>query len=155
MIDTDQKGQQQSFLGSEENFQTLQSFEKSNLIVPIVGDFAGATALRSVGEYLKKHNTNVSAFYLSNVEQYLFMSSAAGVPNEDSKAFYKNVATLPLDAKSVFIRPLISTPDGYSSSPQFRPGYHFDTLLFSMRNLVTAFNAGSIATYYDVIQVHN
>jgi hypothetical protein len=155
MIDTDQNGQQQSFLASEENFQTLQSFEKSNLIVPIVGDFAGTTALRSVGEYLKKHNTNVSAFYLSNVEQYLFMNSAAGVPNEDWKAFYKNVGTLPLDAKSVFIRPLINTPDGYSSSPQFRPGYHFDTLLFSIRDLVAAFNAGSIATYYDVIQVRN
>jgi hypothetical protein len=155
MVDTDQNGRQQSFLATDENFQTLQGFEKNNLIVPIVGDFAGSTALRSVGEYLRKHNTNISAFYLSNVEQYLFMPSSPGVPNEDWKAFYKNVATLPLDAKSVFIRPLISTPDGYSSSPQFRTGYHFDTLLFSIRDLVAAFNAGAIATYYDVIQIHN
>jgi hypothetical protein len=40
----------------------------------------------------------VSAFYVSNVEQYLFQDGKA-------TAFYQNVATLPLNASSVFIRP--------------------------------------------------
>jgi len=154
MIDTDQDGRQQSFLATEENFLTLQEIEKNNLIVPIVGDFAGPTAFHSVGDYLKKHSAVVSALYTSNVEQYLFMS-------EDWKGFYKNVSTLPLDAKSVFIRPLINTgdirvgPGPYSASPQFRTGFHFDTLIFPIKNLLTAFEAGSIQTYYDAIAIRN
>src|SRR5205814_6086088 len=95
MIDTDENGQQRSYLATEENFATLQQFEKNNLIVPLVGDFAGPSAIRSVGEYLKEHNATVSAFYTSNVEQYLFMSA------EDWKSFYRNVSTLPLDSRSV------------------------------------------------------
>jgi hypothetical protein len=40
----------------------------------------------------------VSAFYLSNVEQYLYQDGKAA-------AFYANAATLPLTPTSVFIRP--------------------------------------------------
>jgi len=50
MVDTDENGKQRSFLGTEENFLTLQQLQKSNLIVPIVGNFAGPGALRSVGQ---------------------------------------------------------------------------------------------------------
>jgi hypothetical protein len=35
------------------------------------GDFAGSTAVRRVGEYLKQRNSIVTAFYVSNVEYYL------------------------------------------------------------------------------------
>ena len=40
-----------------------------NLIIPIVGDFAGPKALRDVGAYLAAHNTVVRTIYTSNVEQ--------------------------------------------------------------------------------------
>ncbi len=150
MIDTDEQGHQRSYLATEENFATLQQFEKNNLIVPLVGDFAGPSAIRSVGEYLKEHNATVSAFYTSNVEQYLFMSA------EDWKNFYRNVSTLPLDSRSVFIRPLINTGiGGYAASPQFRSGFHWDTLLFPITGLVAAFDAGMIQSYYDVIRIAN
>ena len=149
MIDTDENGQQRSYLGTEENFLTLQQFEKNNLIVPLVGNFAGPSALRAVGQYLREHSTNVSAFYTSNVEQYLFMN------NEEWKSFYTNVSTLPLDSKSVFIRPLINTGNGYTASPQFRASFHWDTLLFPISDLVAAFNGGTIESYYDVIQTRN
>src|SRR5439155_3610561 len=150
MIDTDENGQQRSFIATEENFLTLQQFEKNNLIVPLVGNFAGSTALQSVGSYLREHNTLISAFYTSNVEQYLFMSA------EDWKNFYRNVSTLPLDSRSVFIRPLINTGiGGYAASPQFRSGFHWDTLLFPITGLVAAFDAGMIQNYYDVIRIAN
>jgi hypothetical protein len=146
MVDTDENGQQRSFLSTEETFLTLQRFEKNNLIVPVVGNFAGPGALRAVGEYLKENNTFVSAFYTSNVEQYLFMSA------EDWKNFYTNIAMLPLDSNSVFIRPLINTGTGYSASPQFRANFHWDTFLFPMSDLVSAFKAGNVENYYDVIR---
>ena len=150
MTDTDEQGQQRSYLATEENFATLQQLEKNNLIVPLVGDFAGPKAIRSVGGYLMEHNTTVTAFYTSNVEQYLFMSA------DDWKSFYTNVSVLPLDSKSVFIRPLINNGNGgYTASPQCRIGVRWDALLFSIRDLVSAFDTGMIQSYYDVILMRN
>jgi hypothetical protein len=149
MTDSDSSGKARSFLASEENFQTVQQLERDNLIIPIVADFGGPTAIRSVGTYLKEHSATVTAFYVSNVEQYLFMSEAW-------KNFYANVATLPLDSKSVFIRPLINTGTGtYTASPLFRSGFHWDTLLFPIEDLIAAFDAGMIHGYYDIIQLPN
>jgi len=150
MIDSDEHGVQRSFLATEEHFAILKRFEQDNLIVPLVGNFAGPATLRSVGNYLIEHDTRVSAFYLSNVEQYLFMSP------DDWKNFYNNVAALPLDSKSAFVRPLINTGGGgYAAAPLFRPGFQWDTLLFSMEELLAAFSTGRIQTYYDVIQLRN
>jgi hypothetical protein len=71
--------------------------ESRNLIVPVVGDFAGPKALRAEGSFLKDHGVNVTAFYVSNVEDYLQRN---GVWSK----FCANVASLPLDSDSVFIR---------------------------------------------------
>src|SRR6185369_14595517 len=95
---TDEQGRNLSYMGTEENFRALQDLEKKNLIVPVVGDFAGPKAIRAVAGYLKEHDAYVTAFYLSNVEQYLFQQ------NDDWSKFYQNVETLPLDATSTFIR---------------------------------------------------
>jgi hypothetical protein len=94
----DSSGQPRSFLSSEENFQFVKSLHERNLIVPVSGDFAGPKAIRTIGEWLKERNATVSAFYVSNVEQYLFQDGK-------SAAFYENVATLPVNEHSVFIRP--------------------------------------------------
>jgi hypothetical protein len=95
MLD-DGQGLNRGFLATEENWQVIKDLHSRNMIVPVVGDFGGPSAIRSVGAYLKKHGVVVSAFYLSNVEQYL---------NQDGKedAFLCNVATLPLDETSTFI----------------------------------------------------
>src|SRR5262245_66306424 len=102
MTDSDSSGKPRSFLASEENFLAVQRLEKDNLIIPLVGDFAGPTAIRSVAQYLKERNSTVTAFYVSNVEQYLFMS-------ESWQKIYVDVATIPLDSKSGFICPIMHT----------------------------------------------
>jgi hypothetical protein len=147
--DSDSNGHPRSFLATESNFSAVKQLEKDNLIVPIVADFGGPSAIRSVGRYLKERNATVSAFYVSNVEQYLFMS-------DSWKKFYENVGALPLDSKSVFIRPLINIGGGsYSASPLFRTGFQWDTMLFPIQPLITAFDAGLIHSYYDIIQLPN
>jgi len=72
MTATDPMGQQRGFLASEENYRVLRELEGKNLLIPIVGDFGGPKALRAVGQYLKDHGVTVTAYYTSNVEQYLF-----------------------------------------------------------------------------------
>lgn len=86
-----------SFLATEENFAVVKDLHTRNLIVPVVGNFAGPKAIRAVGKYLKARNALVGAFYVSNVEQYL---DREGVLDE----FCANVAALPLDDSSTFIR---------------------------------------------------
>lgn len=97
MTATDDAGVFRSFLASNASFAFLRELEANNLVVPVVGDFGGPRAIRSVAAYLKTRGATVGAFYLSNVEQYLY---------QDGKwpAFCRNVAMLPLDASSTFIR---------------------------------------------------
>ena len=97
MVAEDGKGQNRSFLASEENFLVLKELHQKNLLVPVVGNFSGPKALRAVGRYLKEREATVSAFYLSNVEQYL---EREGMRSD----LLCNVATLPLDESSTFIR---------------------------------------------------
>jgi hypothetical protein len=94
----DSVGETQSFLSTEEHYRTVKTLHEKNLIVPLSGDFGGPKTIRAVGEYLRKQGGTVSAFYVSNVEQYLFQDGKA-------RAFYDNVAMLPVTDTSVFIRP--------------------------------------------------
>jgi hypothetical protein len=97
MVATDEAGTLRGYLANEENFQVLKTLHAKNLFVPVVGNFAGPKALRAVGAWLKKHNAMVSAFYLSNVEQYLNMD---GIWMD----FCRNASELPIDESSQFIR---------------------------------------------------
>jgi hypothetical protein len=97
MAGSDEAGLSRSFLANEDNFNVLKSLETKNLMVPVVGNFAGPKAIRAVGDYVKSKGATVSAFYLSNVEQYLYQDRIW-------TNFCRNVATLPLDATSTFIR---------------------------------------------------
>ncbi|MEO8482491.1 MAG: hypothetical protein ABI634_09800 [Acidobacteriota bacterium] len=93
-----ESGVERSFLANEQNFALIKTMESKNLIVPIVGDFAGPKALRLLGVWLKARGAHVGLFYVSNVEQYL---QRKGV----WPAFCANVTTLPIDSTSVFVRP--------------------------------------------------
>ena len=97
MVATDGNGAYRSYLASEENYNVLKALHTQNLFVPVVGNFAGPKALRAVGTWLKAHNAMVSAFYLSNVEQYLQQD---GIWMD----FCKNASALPIDDSSQFIR---------------------------------------------------
>lgn len=92
----DGRGVNRGFLANEDNWRAIKDLETRNMIVPVVADFGGPSGLRAVGAYLREHGAVVSAFYLSNVEQYL---------NQDGKeeTFICNVASLPLDDTSTFI----------------------------------------------------
>lgn len=87
---------QRSYLASDEAFKFMQDLETRNLLVPVVGDFAGPKALRAVGQYIRDHGETVMAFYLSNVEDYLPMGGTW-------EKFCNNVASLPLTESSTYI----------------------------------------------------
>jgi hypothetical protein len=139
-LQTDWNGQSRSYLASEDSYRFLRGFEQKNLLVPVVGDFAGPKALRAVGQYIRDHGATVSAFYVSNVEQYLFQDGVFD-------GFARNVATLPVDASSTFIRS-VSVRFGYSGPYVWSDGRA--SALDPIRGFVRDFQQGRIRSYLDV-----
>lgn len=134
---TDGGGVNHSYLATDAAFATIARMETRNLIVPVVGNFAGPRALRRIGAYLREHGAAVTAFYTSNVEQYLFQDRAWS-------EFRANVEALPLAQTSTFIRSCFGT----CSTPG---GPRAVTLLDSMPALLRDADAGRIGSYWDVL----
>jgi hypothetical protein len=97
LLETDRQGRQQSYLSSEVLFQQLKRFQAENRLIPIVGDFAGPSALKAVGAFLKSNGLRVSTFYTSNVEFYLFNTPSW-------PRFVGNLRAMPFSEDAVFIR---------------------------------------------------
>src|SRR5262245_28742243 len=139
---TDANGRNWSYLASEDNFRFVKEMQRRNLIVPLVGDFAGPKAIRSVARYANDHQATVSAFYLSNVEMYLLASP-------QWKSFCANVAALPVDQSSAFIRFLLGRyaylvlPNGF--------GARNVSVISPMIDVVTGVAKGYPPSYYDLI----
>ena len=143
MLETDGLGNNRAYLANEANFRALKELETNNLVVPLVGNFSGDKTLRTVGRYLKERGATVTVFYTSNVEQYLFQQG------DDWQRFYTNVATLPLDSTSTFVRSLSNGNGFRAGSPNSRSVQ----LLSSVLETLKAVKDGRVQTYYDMIQL--
>ena len=141
ILETDDQGKRHSYLSSEETFRGLKMMETNNLIVPVVGDFAGSKALKAVGQYLRDHAAIVRVFYTSNVEFYLF-------ENRAWQGFLTNVGSMPLDEKSVFIRAYFNKPSDIPS----RSGSRSATGVDPIKPTLTAYSQGLIRSYSDLIE---
>lgn len=105
---TDPRGKQWSYLASDENYSRVRQMQQKNLIIPLVGDFTGPKTLKAVGLYVKQRGGTVSAFYVSNVEDYI---------RSTWPAYVSNVTSLPVDDFSLFIR---FQPAAYTSLQPIR-----------------------------------
>lgn len=142
MLQTDAEGKLHGYLATEEHFRVLKDLEERNLIVPLVGDFAGDKALPAVSQYLKAYGILVTAFYVSNVEMYLFQD-----PAKASQRFYANLAAFPVDERSTLIRSYNLKPE--ASGPLT---VQLATVLDSVEEFLRALHDGRIRTYADVIE---
>jgi hypothetical protein len=84
-----------SYLASEDAFAYVKDLQERNLIVPLVGDFAGPRALAAAGEFARQHDATVRVLYGSNVEVYL--------SREQRARFCRTLSGLPHDPESWFI----------------------------------------------------
>ncbi len=136
MTESDGVSQNWNFLATEKQFQAIQRLQKSNRIVPLVGDFAGPKTIRAVAKYVEDHQSAVRVFYTSNVEQYLFQDS------EHWKHFYKNVATLPTESTSFFIRYFVGGRGNRSRGT---------SLTSTIDSTMQAYRGGGLRDYDDVV----
>jgi len=136
---TDASGKNWSYLATEANYQVVREMQRKNLVVPLVGDFAGPKAIRAVGKYLRQHDSTVSLFYISNVEQYL-------VPTPKLQSFYGNVAELPLNSSGIFIRSI----QGQGAQPGVA-----QSSISSIQKVMDAVLAGEAQNAYDIFRMTN
>ncbi len=140
----DLRGELGNFLASRADYEFVRDLQERNRVIPVVGDFSGSKALPAVADYLKKNGYWVSAFYTSNVEQYLF---ANGVFSE----FAENVAKLPITEKSLFIR---AFPNMGESHPARIGGHRLTTLLERMSVFLDDCSKGLYRDYWSLATTH-
>jgi hypothetical protein len=145
MAEEDGQGNKQGFLATEDAFRYIQDVQKKNLIVPLVGDFAGPKAIRAVAAYIKERNATLAAFYISNVEDYLFTDPTSW------RSFYDNAATLPTTPDSLFIRVISGTRYRTANGPLNQPG-SWVTVLTPIQPFIQAFLDGKINSQLEMIQ---
>jgi hypothetical protein len=143
ILQPDQHGKFGNFLATREDYDFVRGLHMKNLIIPVVGDFGGKKALVAIGDYLRKNGLTVSAFYVSNVEQYLF---------EDASftGFVNNVRKLPITEQSVFIRWVYQR----YYHPARLSGQRSTSLLQRIGVFLTDFDAGRYQNYTDLITTH-
>lgn len=136
-IATDQNGFNHSYMSSEASYGFVRTLQRNNLIVPVVGNFAGPKALRAVGNWLRARGAQVTTLYASNVEQYLFQDRIW-------HDFAANVTMLPLHPASLFIRSC------FNQCASLYPSRSV-TLLDSIPSLMKDVADGKIGTYWSVL----
>ncbi|HUG41659.1 MAG TPA: hypothetical protein VMM12_14315 [Longimicrobiales bacterium] len=142
LLETDRSGRQASYLADEGSYAFIRDMQAAGRVVPVVGDLGGPHALRAIGSVVRRRGEAVSAFYVSNVEYYLF-----GDGNFDG--FVRNLEGLPAEEESVLIRSVFRTP---IPMPDALPGHASTQVLHAIPALLDAWERGRIRSYGDLLE---
>ena len=140
LLETDPRGRQRSFLASEGDFQFVRSLERRDGVIPVVGDLGGTHALAAIGRWMTERDERLSAFYVSNVENYLFRDGGFG-------RYLENLNRLPHSDRSVIIRAIF----GRFALLEASPGYASTSTVQNLNELLANFSAGKYRTYTDLL----
>ncbi len=143
LLEMDLDGARANYLASEADYQFLKRMQDGNLIIPLVGDFAGEHALPAINRYVTLRGEEVSAFYTSNVEFYLM-----GAGSFDR--FAASVVELPRAYNAMIIRSVFRGPFG-NRHPQRVSGYYSTQLLQPLDAFAEAIEAGGFNGYSDLV----
>ncbi|HVH28968.1 MAG TPA: hypothetical protein VM818_19545 [Vicinamibacterales bacterium] len=137
LLETDRQGRRASFLAEEADFQFVRSLQQRDLVIPVVGDLAGPTALTEIGRVMESRGDRLSAFYASNVEFYLFADGRFPV-------FVQNLARLPHADHSLIIRSV------FGGLGQSAPGYYSSSLVQPVDELLRGYAEGRFRGYAEL-----
>ena len=125
-----------NFMATEDAFQTIRRLQTRDLIIPVVGNLSGPSALAAIGRTIAQRGEHLNAFYASNVEFYLFADGRFG-------EYAANLRRLPHDERSVIIRSVFgrySNFGGGSSSHTQR-----------VAEMLEAVRTGRVRSYRDLV----
>ena len=138
LADRDASGRQGNYLASEEAFQFVKGLQQRDLVIPVTGNLSGPNALIAVGKAIAARQERLSAFYVSNVEFYLFGEGTFA-------RFAANLGHIPRAPNSVLIRSIFGR---YASNG--RPGDASTSRAQKVDDLLREHGAGRIRQYADV-----
>jgi hypothetical protein len=139
LVDRDGSGRQGHFLATEDGYQFLRDLQGRDLVIPVVGDLAGPSAVANVGKAIAARGEKLTAFYVSNVEFYLF--------REDTFAkFIANLKLLPHTGNAVLIRSFFQR----APVAPARTGDNSVSQAASIDDLLRGYAAGRITSYGDL-----
>ncbi len=145
---TDLEGHQASYLATEDAFRVVRDLHRRNRIIPTVGDLSGGSAMPAIARYLKERRLTVSAFYVSNVEMYLFRQG-------NFPRFAENVRNLPAGRSSVLIRSYFGRGrfgmETVSDFPQVIPGHLSAQILQPFAAFLEATTQPDLMSYSQVL----
>ena len=141
LAETDLEGEAGSYLATRDDFLFLKRLQEANRVVPVVGDLAGPTALRAIGDEVRARGLTVRAFYASNVEYYL-------VRGRTFDRFGENVSSLPVDRWGVLIRSVFPSAARHPDAVQ---GYASTQTLVRLQDLRRVLAADGYAGYTDLV----
>ena len=150
LLETDLNNEQRNYLATEDSYQVLKKMQDENRIIPVTGDLSGEHAVKEIGKYLKETGEKVSAFYVSNVEFYLWRQSGS------FDRFVANLKSLPIDEKSVIIRSYFNYAY-YAYQHPLTIENHFSVQLLQTIDSVikdSDSNTNNYNSYYDLVTRH-
>jgi hypothetical protein len=142
VLETDAEGEPASYLSSAERYGVVRDLELANRVVPVVGDLAGSHALREMGAVMREMGLELTAFYVSNVEFYLWGDGSF-------PRWADNLASLPLADGAVVIRSYFPSFGG--RHPAALPGYYATQLLQPAATVVESTEGEPFRGYGDLV----
>src|SRR5262249_21874507 len=140
LLDKDSTGRQANLLASDDGFQFVRLLQSRDLVIPVVGDIAGSSALTAVARLVAGKHERLSAFYTSNVEFYLFRSGSF-------PRFVNNLSGIPRSERAVIIRSIFNR----YAFEGMRPNDNSASQLHRIDDLLAASASGRIRGYADLV----
>lgn len=141
LLETDREGREASYMASEADFQYVKELQRRNLVIPVVGDLAGAQALRGIGRTVRTMERTVNVLYVSNAEDYVLRDGGF-------TQYASNVQSLPRGERSVIVRSWFGGP---GTHPHEVPGYFSVQLLQTFDAFLEAARGGAIWSYRGLV----
>ena len=139
LLETDAAGKQANFLASEDSYQFVKTLQAQDRVLPVVGDISGPSALQAVGRAIAARGERLSAFYVSNVEYYLFSQGAY-------PRFVTNLRAIPRTRSAVLIRSVFGRYSGLG-----RPGDASQSQLHPLDDLLGGYDDGRYRSYGQLV----
>jgi hypothetical protein len=143
VLEVDREGRRAGYLSSRERYDRVRLLQMEDRVIPVVGDLSGDVALPAIASHLESRGLEVSAFYTSNVEFYLY-------GGRTFDRFIGNLRVLPLTEQSVIIKSFF--PGGFGGAhPMQVPGYYSTQIVQSARGLIEGWDAGRYRDYWSIV----
>ena len=143
LLEKDLDGNYRNYLANEADWLVLKQLHDQNKIVPVTADLSGVKAIRDIGAYLKEINEKVCAFYVSNVEFYLWRYNTFD-------KWVDNLKALPIDSKSVIIRSYFNYAYYTNPHPQTIDNSFSVQLLQTIESLIQDQAERGYDSYYEM-----